>query len=122
MCRQVQGSLDLGRASFEKAKCNEYSMKTVISYLTELKNDMKEFSYYMKMDSTDMSDFFPLRTAEDLQRFMDKSHEEWPLRRKGFNHLLYTCVTKSKKKFSAGLLHVLFTREYVGNHKWPNPG
>lgn len=116
------GSHEISRACLEKHNCSEYYMKTMLAMVREIKDDMKQFTFHMRMDSVDLSEFFPLNTDDDVKRFMDRDDEEWPLRRRGFYHLLYTTVTTQKKKFASGLLHTLFTRSYIANHRWPYPG
>ena len=44
------------------------------------------------------------------------------MKRRGFYQFLFTTVTNTKRKFGAGLLHALFTRDFVSTHKWPLPG
>lgn len=97
-------------------------MKKVVDMLVEIKEDMKQFTFHLRMETCDMSDFFPLKDHDTLNRFLDKSHEDWTMRRKGFYHLLFTTVTRNKKKFGTALLRILFSREFIANHKWPYPG
>lgn len=62
--RVVVGNSDTLRANFEKLKCNEYYMKMVMVMLKEIKSDMKQFTFHMRMDSTDLSEFFPLKNEQ----------------------------------------------------------
>lgn len=110
------------RANYERGKCNDVFQKKVLGLLNEIKDDMKKYSFHMQMDSTDLSEFFPLKNKHDLAKFMDRDHEEWPLRRRGFYHLLFTTVSQTKKKFASGLLHTLFSRNFIKEHKWPYYG
>lgn len=113
---------DIVRLLQQKFDSNSVIMNAVVQMLKEIKVDMKQYTYHMRMDCVDVSEFFPLSDATDLARFMDRSHKEWDLRRKGFYHLLYTTVTNKKRRFPGALLHAIFTREYIANHKWPNAG
>lgn len=122
MKRNNQNNDNTTKANHEKLKCNEYYVQRVLGTLKEIKEDMRQFTFHMRMDSVDISDYFPLHSEEDLTRFMDKGHEEWPLRRRAFYHLLYTTVTRSKKKFAGGLLHAIFSRNFIHENKWPYPG
>lgn len=115
----LQGTNDVVRSNSDKLINNEYNMKTVISLLTDIKSDMKEFTYHMMMDTVDLSMYFPLKSDDDLSKFMNRNDDEWELRKKGFYHLLFTAVTKSRRKFAAALLHALFSREFIKNHRWP---
>ena len=122
MRRNMFNTNDIVKCHLDKLGCNDNQLKTIISMLKEIKEDMSKYNYHMKMDSTDISDFFPLKSEGDIKKFMDKSHDEWPLRRRGFYHLLFTTVTKNKKKFATALLHTVFTRDFISNHRWPQPG
>ena len=122
MKQNVQYTSDAIRSNHDRLRCHDFSMKTVLTMLKEIKTDIAQFSFHMKMDTVDLSNFFPLKTAEDLKSFMDREHEDWPMRRRAFHHLLYTTVTKNKKKFAAALLHTLFSREFVQQHYWPSQG
>lgn len=113
---------NIAKANFDKLSSFEYNLKNMMQMLKEIKEDMRQYSFHMKMDCTDLSDFFPLKTDDDLKKFFDKDHEDWNLRKRGFHHLLYTTVTNQKKKFGTALLHTLFTREFIANHRWPFPG
>ena len=90
--------------------------------LQDIKDGMLQFSYHMKMDTIDISSFFPVKDEESLQLFMDRKHPDWNARRHGFYHLLFTALTKKKKKFAKALLHTVFSREFIGGHRWPQPG
>lgn len=118
----MHGTNDCVRFNREKLISNEYFTKLIMDMLKEIKGDMRQFTFHMRMDSVDVSEYFPLRDAGSLNEFFDRKHEEWPLRRRGFYHLLFTTVTTSKRKFGTGLLHTLFTRDFVSNHRWPVPG
>ena len=122
MRRNAHNTCDTVRANFDKLSINEYNVTKIMDMLSDIKDDMRKFNFHMRMDTVDISDFFPLKSDADMKNFMDKSHEDWPMRRRGFHHLLFTTVTKSKKKFSTALLHTLFTRQFIANHKWPFSG
>lgn len=74
------------------------------------------------MAGPDLSEFFPVERAEQLDLFMDRQHKDWPARRDEFYHYLYTCVTQSKSCFTTGIFKCLFSREYMGTVKWPSFG
>lgn len=122
MRRNVFHTSDTVRSNHNKLVTNETNVKVMMDMLREIKEEMKKFYFHIKMDSIDICEFFPLKSDDDLNRFMDKTHENWEMRRKGFNHLLYCTVTKVKRRFSTALLHLLFTRDFIANHKWPFPG
>ena len=119
MKRNIHNSSDTGKCCLEKLKCNEYYTQEVLGHIKDIKRDLLQFTFHMKMDTVDLSQFFPLQSHEPLLEFMNRGHEDWNLRRKGFYHLLFTTVTKSQKKFAAALLHTLFTRNFIRKHRWP---
>lgn len=110
------------RANFEKLQTNEYSMKHVVGMLMELKEDMRLYNYHMKMETVDISETFPLKDLESLEKFMDRTDEEWPRKRKAFHHLLFTTISDKQNRFAGALLQTLFSRDFVSNHKWPSQG
>lgn len=112
-------SYNIEKKCLDKLICNEYNMKTILSLLKEIKDDMKELTYHRKMDSVDLSVFFPVDSDEDLNNFLNRDHEDWAARRKAFYHLMFTTVNNSKDKFACALLHSLFTRNYISTHQWP---
>lgn len=119
MKRNLQNTNDIVRQNNEKLTCTEYCVKNIAGMLKEMKDDMKQYMFHIQMDRTDLSDFFPLENDEALERFMDKTHEDWEARKFGFYHLLFTTVTKQKKKFAAALLHTIFSRNFIATHRWP---
>lgn len=62
--RNLHYACDTVQSSHEMNKANEKSNKVIISMLMDLKNEMKQFSYHMQMDSTDVSEFFPLKNGD----------------------------------------------------------
>ena len=121
MRRNVHGTYDIVRSNNDKLVNNECDMKNLISMVKDVKEDMKKYTFHMRMDYCDVGQFFPLQSDQDLQKFMDRQHPDWHLRMKGFNHLLYTTVTKNKRRFGGALLHTLFSRQFIPCHRWPLP-
>lgn len=72
MRRNMHSTNDCVRFNREKLVSNEYSMKMVVDMLREIKQDMSQFTYHVKMDSVDVSEFFPLRSATCLEKFFDR--------------------------------------------------
>ena len=122
MRRNVHSTNDIARSSHEKIVSNEKNMKDVLDMLKEIKDDMRQYNFHMKMDTADVGKYFPLDCDKDLQEFMDRSNNGWQSRMKGFHHLLFTTITKNKRRFGAALLHALFTRNFISSHRWPFPG
>ena len=63
---------DCVRFNREKLVSNEYSMKIVVDMLMDIKQDMKQFTFHVQMDSVDVSEFFPLQNGESLLKFFDR--------------------------------------------------
>lgn len=70
----------------------------------------------------DISEFFPVESNEQLNRFMDRENSEWNSRKNEFYHFLYTIASNTKKGFARGMIKALFTRSYIVNIKWPSSG
>lgn len=87
-----------------------------------ISHQVQTATFQTVMQGPDMSEFFPVKTPQQLETFMDRSHPEWPSRRSEFYNFLFTCVSDCKKTFVKGLLKSLFTREYMWKVKWPAYG
>lgn len=122
MRKNLINVIEIVRSNNEKMKCNDYYMRAILATVQEVKDGMRQFCFHTKMDTNDVSDFFPLKNKESLSLFMDKGHPDWNARRHGFYHLLFTTLTKKKKKFAKAILHTIFSREFIANHRWPQPG
>lgn len=122
MRRNIHSTNDIVRSNHERLLCNEQTNKIVIEMLKDIKEEMRQYNFHIKMETADVGKYFPLDCDEDLQEFMDRGHPEWPSRMKGFYHLLFTTVTQKKRRFGGALLHALFTRNFISCHRWPFPG
>lgn len=92
------------------------------SKLHSVSLQIQKATFQSVMQGADISEFFPVQRAEQLQSFMDREHPEWPSRKSEFYNLLFTIVTDSKKNLSKGLLKTLFCRDYMLTVKWPSAG
>lgn len=98
---------------------------TVAEMLLKMNNisqQVQRATFSTLMQGPDISDFFPVYRAEQLQLFMDKTHPEWPARRLEFYNFLFSTVTDSPKTFTKGVLKALFSRKYMLTVKWPGYG
>lgn len=68
----MHGTNDCVRFNREKLINNEFSMKLVIEMLRAIQHDMKSFTFHMRMDSVDVSEYFPLKDIESLKTFFDR--------------------------------------------------
>ena len=74
------------------------------------------------MNEVDISEFFPVTSTRNLEKFMDREHKEWPCRRREFYNYLLNIVSDNKKAFTKGLLKALFSRDFMMTIKWPTFG
>lgn len=112
----------MNRFGIQKHKSNEVLLQTILDEVRDVKRDMKQYTFHLKMKYVDISDFFPLESDEKLEEFLDKTHEEWESRKTSFYDLLYNAVTDKRKRLACALLHLLFTRDFIRDHKWPMSG
>lgn len=94
--------------------------KETKSILLTLSHQIKKDTFGRLMKGPDLSEFFPVMRAKQLEDFMDRQHPEWSARRDEFAFYLFNCVTESKKAFTKSLLKTVFSREYMWTVKWPN--
>lgn len=122
MKRNMKATYVLTQIGNNKHSRNESDLSTILSYVSEIRSDVKQLAFHQKMDRVDVSLFFPVETDSQINEFLDRNNDGWEARKKGFHHLLYNAVSKCKKRFSCALLHLLFTRDYIRDHKWPLSG
>ena len=119
-----------GKNIYELEKSNHFSMKEMHAMLVALTlkvdttaNNVNKLMYLLiTQDSLDISEFFPIKCLKTLNKFMDRTHPQWPLRLKEFKNLLLLCVDDNVKRFQDALLAALFDRDYLSVIKWPSPG
>ena len=87
------------------------------------KDQKKDLSYVMQFlrQGTEVSDFYPLDSNEQIDIILDKSDPEFEPRRHGLIELLKTSVSKETdpKKFAHILRKAIFYRKYTAEHKFP---
>lgn len=87
---------------------------------SELRDEMKNSLFQFKMETANLTNYFPAKTNDDIYRFLEED-TEFNMRRRGFNELLKTVATPTRKKdFSVNLLSTLFTLEYKREKRWPS--
>ena len=64
MKRNVKGTFDNTELSMTKKEGNE-----ILSVMKEIRDDIKRCSFHVKMDCTDISEFFPLENDATLIRY-----------------------------------------------------
>lgn len=124
MKRNMKATYDLARIGMDRHDDNGSDIKTILAHVMKMREENRRFMFHIKMEMTlDMSEFFPLVNDEALVKFLDCSDpESWEKRKKGFYHLLYNVVHKTKKRFGCALVNLLFTRDFISEHKWPMSG
>lgn len=129
----IQGTMGRVRRNHENTheivKENHGEIVSVKREIKELKSEVLDIAFHVKkstftqlMSGVDLSEFFPVQKAQQLEDFMDRNHPQWEERKKEFHHFLFNCVTDNKKHFSKGLLKTLFSRQYMMTVKWPSFG
>ena len=60
----------------------------------EMKHHLIQYNFHLRMDTVDISPFFPLQSNEDLNKFLQRD-EEWIQRKKeiisSFSQGIYKC-------------------------------
>ena len=87
-----------------------------------ISSQVQKATFNSLMQGSDISEFFPVQTKEQLELFMDRDHPDWNNRKTEFYNLLYTTASHIKKGFARGLIKTLFSRKYISVSKWPTFG
>ena len=122
MKQNLKSCYNMNRIGMDRHLVYEDYFKNILSTTVNIKNDMSRFMYHIHMDTEDVSKFFPIDSDATLAAFMNRSDNKWDGRKKGFYHLLFNAVTVKKNRLACALLHLLFTRTFISEHSWPNPG
>ena len=79
--RQFRYSNECQRLSAQKNSNLEQNVLELLKETKEIKQHLVHYNYHMRMDTADISHFFPLKSNEDLKKFMAQD-EEWNQRKK----------------------------------------
>lgn len=79
--RKFKYSNENNRLQSERSSKIENSVMQLLKETKEIKTCLLEFNFHIRMDTVDISDYFPLQTDEQLSRFM-KADDEWNQRKK----------------------------------------
>ena len=118
----MENTNGLGQASFKEILEVKKCLEQIKSRIESLSQQIETATFQTVMQSTDISEFFPVENNEQLELFMDRGHPDWPSRRSEFYNLLLSISSNSKKGFARGLIKALFTRPYVSLVKWQPTG
>lgn len=97
MKKNMHSSHDMARFSVQKHKSNEIFLNNIWTEVKEIKADLKQYTFHLKMKCVDISDFFPLESDRKLEEFLDKSHEDWESRKTSFM-TFYTMLLVTKRR------------------------
>lgn len=87
-------------------------------HVLEIKEELSTYTFHMKMQTEDMSAYFPANDSDIINKFMEQD-AGFNARRNGFYELLKTTAAVTKKKFSDALIKALFTIQYKSYTRWP---
>ena len=97
-------------------------VEKILAIVLELKMDMGKVASKVEIDGTGVEEIFPIKSKEDMDRFLDESQGDFQKRRFGLYQLLRCTLTDDRKKFSQGLIDNLFDSAYIKQSRWPGPG
>lgn len=107
------------RSNYHDHQEEKRTLSSMEAMFKELKEDMKVMNFHLKMETADLSNFFPAKDNDQIHRFMIQD-ADFVRRRRGFYDLLKCVVAPTKKKFSEGLLASLFSLQYKRTKRWPS--
>lgn len=70
------------------------------------------------MRKVNIFEFFPIPDAETLTKFLKKD-VEYEDRKQQFYSVLIPTISDDKKKFCNALFTMVFSLEYILEHRWP---
>ena len=79
--RHFKYSNENQRLQSERMKKIESGVLELMKENREIKEQLVQYNFHQKMDTVDMSQFFPLKSDDDIDRFM-KQDKEWTRRMK----------------------------------------
>lgn len=91
----------------------------MMELLIEEKEENKKLKTYLKSKVPDISNFFPLKNAASVERFLDESDGLFHLRYAEFENMFGPCIHKKKNIFGTSLLNAFFSDEFVKTYSWP---
>lgn len=86
--RQFKYSNENIRLQSDRTSKIEQGMLQLLKETKEIKQHLLEYNCHMRMDTVDVSDYFPLNSDEQLQQFM-KHDDEWNKRKKASHYFIW---------------------------------
>ena len=120
--KNLENTNGFAQATYKEVLELKATLCNVWSKLQEMSSQIKDATFNTLMQGADISEFFPVQTLDQLERFMDREDKDWPSRRQEFYHFLYTIASENKKGFGRGLIKALFSREFIATSGWPSYG
>ena len=99
------------------------TQEKILDQLGRIETELKRVAFEVDMNRTEIYEFFPLQNNKRLHEFLSVSHGNFKEKRHQFEYMLYNAATKHRShqtQFGEALKNLLFTREYVCIHRWPN--
>ena len=101
----------------------ETNQGKMMEQLNRMEKELQRLAFDIDMNRPDITDFFPIKDNGSIREFLSNEDGNFKERRKQFEFLLYDVSSKQKthqKQFGEALKKLLFTRDYVSSHRWPN--
>ena len=90
--------------------------------MTEISVAFNQFKHHSSFDNPRMLEYFPCGSDEQMEAFLNDDDGTLDEKTAAFEKYVFNAIhtKKSKsKEFLDHLIHMLFTRGYLGSHKWP---
>lgn len=122
MRRNMENTNSLAQATHKEVIDLKANIVQIHEKIDSLSLQVRTATFKTLMHGSDISEFFPIETAEQIELFMDRKHPEWESRKMEFYHYLYTVASNIKKGFCRGVIKAVFSRQYITQVKWPSYG
>ena len=100
---------------------------SIMSIVMDMRDTVKTLACKMARDEYSIADYFPIDDDKAIIKFVSNSDGLREKRAVLFHDMMYTvCIPPSnaitentKKNFVDNVLNAIFTRSYMGSHRWP---
>lgn len=72
---------DFSKINSEKTKNIENNVAEILEDTREIKTTLLQYSFHVRMETADIAEYFPIKSDEDLNKFM-LHDDQWSLRKK----------------------------------------
>lgn len=122
MRRNMENTHGFAQATHQEVMEVKATIARIETSLQLVCEQVQKATFNSVMSGCDISEFFPVESNEQLDKFMDRDNSEWSSRKLEFYNLLYTLSTNNKRGFARGMIKALFSRQYINKMKWPSTG